>query len=266
VTTYGFSPPGPISTVQLLSGSHTATVAPVVLLSSGQAVNTASSYGDAMFGTYLGTSCPYNSQQMWSVNDLATAAELNAPLFGHGLYNQTGTLTYYLMGTELPYELQGTENPVEYNVDPSATVVALSGNIPINGGLYGGSNSQCAPNSYISIGNGTVTPTGWSQTFTVSSGQSGNVMFLLKTRVLDCNANEGYGTAKLQLVLDSTAVGSIGIQQWDYNNTCHQRTLTASYLALGLSVGSHTINGTFTVTGLPNLSASGDLALVYFGN
>jgi len=91
-------------------------------------------------------------------------------------------------------------------------------------------------------------------------------MFLLKTRILDCYDFEGPGTVRLQIQLDGQLVGSTGIQQFFYNETCHQRTLSASYLALGLAAGSHTVKGRINVSGLPNLSASGDLGLVFFGN
>jgi hypothetical protein len=70
----------------------------------------------------------------------------------------------------------------------------------------------------------------------------------------------------MRLQLDGTPVGSIAIQQFTYNNTCHQRTITSSYLAKGLSQGQHTVSGTISGSGLPSLSASGDLGLVFFGD
>jgi len=194
---------------------------------------------------------------------LAYTSELHAPLFGHALYNISGSIIIRLVATELPYTQQQAENPVEYRVVSTSALVALSGNIPING-CKAETSTNCSPNSYIFVGNGTKYF--WTKTFTVSQSHNGNVMFLLKTRILDCYDFEGPGTVRLQIQLDGQLVGSTGIQQFFYNETCHQRTLSASCLALGLAAGSHTVKGRINVSGLPNLSASGDLGLVFFGN
>jgi hypothetical protein len=264
VTTLPFHPPGPLPFINALTTTHTASASPIVVLSSGRVYDDLLLYGDAMFGTYLNDACPSNYQQLWSVNDLSTTSEGHAPLFGQALYSTSGTVNLRIAATELPYEAQGTENPVRYRVGNTTTLIALSGNIPINGGVAQIPSSQCAPNSYIPAGTGSRDY--WNTSFTVQTGQNGNVMFLLKTRVLDCVANQGPGTVLLQLKLDGQLVGSVGDQQFTFNNTCHQRTLSASYLAMHLSTGPHTIAGNITTTGMANLGASGDLGLVFFGN
>lgn len=218
-----------------------------------------------MFGTYANGTCPDGSQHLWTVNDLSPNSETHAPLFGQALYNMSGAVNLALAATELPYINPPSENPVEYLVGSGTALVALSGNIPINGGVAEVPNVSCEPNSYVGVPNATNQL--WNTSFTVASGQNGNVMLLLKTRVLDCQSGtQGPGTASLYLVLDGQQVGSAGVQQYVLNQTCHQRTLSASYLALGLSQGTHTLSGLVTNSGLPGLAVSGDMGLLYFGN
>lgn len=263
VTTDPFNPP--IQYVSVLSASHTAPSAPIVVLTSGRNYDDLAKYGDSLWGTYVNGQCPANSQQLWTVNDLSTTSETHAPLFGQALYNTSGAVTVQLAATELPYINPPSENPVEYKVGSTTSIVALSGNIPINGGVAQSPSVQCNPNSYFAAGTGSHDL--WNTSFQVQSGQNGNVMFLLKTRVFDCqDANAGPGTFKLQLVLDGVLVGSIGDQDYTSDNTCHARTMSASYLAMHLASGTHTIGGNLNVTGMPNGAASGDLGLIYFGN
>jgi len=263
VSTYPFSPP--IQTVNVLSASHTAAAAPVIVLTSGRSYDDLAKYGDSMWGTYINGQCPTFAQQMWTVNDLSTTSESHAPMFGQALYNTSGNVTVQLAATELPYINPPTQNPVEYKVGSTTSVVALSGNIPINGAVAQLPTVQCDPNHYVPAGTGTHNF--WNTSFQVQSGQNGNVMFLLKTRVFDCqDTNAGPGTFKLQLVLDGTLVGSVGDQDYSTNNTCHSRTLAASYLAMHLAAGTHTVAGNVNVTGLPNGVVSGDLGLIFFGN
>lgn len=262
VNTAGFQPGGPLNYVSVLSGTHFVPVAPLVLLSSGRGYVPGTGYGDAMLGTFRNGICPSNAEHLWTVQDLAPSGELHAPMYGQALYNVTGQVNIGVAATELPFG--AVEDPVQYYVGSTTALIALAGNIPISGGAAELPQDNCSPNSYIFAGNGSQTF--WNESFTVQSGQNGNVMFLLKTRVLDCHDFEGPGTILLQLELDGQPVGSVSVQQYTFNNTCHQRTLSASYLALGLSPGTHTIRGRITVSGLPNLAASGDLGLVYFGN
>lgn len=205
-----------------------------------------------------------SSEHMWTVNDISPASELHAPLYGQALYNKSGSLTLQLAATDLPYEVQNSENPVTYKVGSTSELVAFSGGFPIYGGVAQIPNQQCAPNTYVGVSVGSHDF--WSTSFNVSPGQNGNVLFLLKTRALDCAANEGPGTVLLRLKLDGQLVGSYGDQQFTYNNTCHQRTLAASYLAMHPGVGTHTVSGTVTNSGMPGLAIGGDLGLVYFGN
>lgn len=263
VATLGFHPPGPLAFVTVLSAAYTASAAPIVLLSSGRVFDPLNKYGDALWGTYINGACPSNAQQQWSVNDLSLGSETHTPMFGQALYSNSGTVTIQLAATELPYESQGIENPVEYLVGSTTTLVALSGNIPIHGGAAQVPSGNCAPNTYV--GAGLASQNFWTTSFTVSSGQNGNVMFLAKTRVGDCT-DSGPGEVKLQLVLDGNFVGSVGVQDFFQNETCHGRTIGASYLALHLSPGTHMISGNVKTTGLPNLAASGDLGLIFFGN
>jgi hypothetical protein len=141
-----------------------------------------------------------------------------------------------------------------------------SGGMPIYGGVVqGGSTAICSPSTYQAAPPGANNF--WSAPLTVQPGESGNVFFTVKTRLLDCNAYEGPGTISLQLVLDGVGVGSVGLQQYDYNNTCHQRTITASYLALGLAQGPHSISAVLNNVGsMPSLAFGGDMGLLFFGS
>ena len=265
VKTYPFQPGGTIDHVGVLSAQHTVSRPPLVLLASGRAYTARNSHGDAMWGLLVNNECPSSSEHLWAVNDIAPDSYLHVPMWTHAMYdNPPPTAAIQLAATELPYERQGMDNPVRYTVGSSTTMIALSGGMPIHGGISELRSRPCTPGTYIPAGTGNWTY--WTRSFDVRRGQNGNVLFLLKTRVLDCQANEGPGLVKLQLELDGDLVGSTGIQGFAYNETCHQRTLTASYLAMGLSAGRHTIQGRIDTTGLPGLAASGDLGLLYFGN
>jgi hypothetical protein len=268
VATDGVDPPTAVPYRAVVSTSHLVYADPVVVLTSGRALagNSPTYGGDAMFGSYLNGVCPSTAEQAWTVNDLTPSAESHAPLYGHALYpSASGTVTATLAATELPYGLQQTENPVRYVVGSQSTVIAMSGGMPIYGGVVqGGSTAICSPNTYqgAPVGGNNF----WSAPLTVQAGESGNVFFTVKTRILDCNPNEGPGTVVLQLVLDGAGVGSVGVQQYDFNNTCHQRTLTASYLALGMSQGPHSVSAVVSNSGLTNLAIGGDMGLLFFGS
>ncbi len=265
VTTRNFQPGTTISHVNVLSGWHFASESPTIVLSSGRSYTTLPAYGDAMWGTFINDTCPTSAEHLWTVNDLAPDSETHAPMYGHAVYDAAGQISLQLAATELPYEQGNQENPVQYVLGSSTILLALSGNMPIVGSAAELPYSlPCQPGTYIPAGDGTYYY--WSRTFTVLPSQQGNVMFLLKTRVLDCNDNEGSGAVHLRLELDGQEVGSTGVQEFAYNNTCHQRTLSASYLGLHLSAGQHTVRGKIVTYGLPNLAASGDLGLVFFGN
>ena len=262
VQTGGIQSPNPLPYQPILTISPQGTGDPIIALASSRVIGTSIySQGDAMIGIYVDGACPANDSQQWSVSDLTTDSGMHAPVFSQRiLTGRFGAATIQLAATELPI---GSENQVQYRVGSQANLIALSGGTPIFGSATQNSNTnQCTPNSYF----GPFTGTYWNKSFTVSPGQNGNVFLLLKTRVLDCNASDGPGTASLKLNLDGNRVGNYGIMQYAQGDGCHQNTLSSSYLAKNLSIGTHTVSATIYQSGLPNLAASGDLGLIYFGN
>ncbi len=272
VTTGSGSFQPPISLVQILSHSHYVSTQPLIVLTSGRSFTPLQRVGDAMWGSYINSTCPENKEHFWTVNDIVETGEIHAPMYGQAMYrDRTGRQTLQLVGTELPTggPPNNIENDIAYQVGSTAELIGLSGNLPIFASKaelpY---DRACHPNSYIAASG---TRDYWSTSFTVGPGQQGNVMFLLKTRVLDCPVSggeqEGPGTVTLQIRLDGSLVGSVGVQEFTEGNTCHQRTMTASYLKLGLSQGAHQVGGRLvSSSSLPNMAASGDLGLMLFGN
>ncbi len=270
VTTLGFKSgvSTTIPNVNVLSGTHSVAAAPLVVLASGRSIDAVqgTAAGDAMWGVFLNGACPANSEALWTVSDLSNPLEWHAPMYSHAMFRTPpSSATFGLYATELPYEDQGVENPVQYVVGSTTKLIALSGGMPIYGSAaVKSSYVPCWPRMDVDARNSTNYY--WTTAVNVQPGQNGNVMFLAKTRVLDCSTATGPGTATLVLELDGQTVGSSGVQQFPYNAACHQQTLAASYLALGLSAGTHTIRGRVENIGLTNLAISGDMGLLFFGN
>ena len=189
----------PIQYLGVLSENHFVSEPPLIVLTSGRSYTSLERYGDAMWGTYANFNCPQNDEHFWTVNDIAESGEIHAPMYGQAMYRTaTAWQSLQLAATELPTggPPNNFEDDVAYKVGSTTKIVGLSGNLPIHASKAELPFDSCQPNSYI-FADGTRDY--WSTSFTVSSEQQGNVMFLLKTRILDCYENEGPGTVRLQL-------------------------------------------------------------------
>lgn len=259
VTTQYLAPPTPIPYEPVMI-QNINTTGPVISLASGSAERCYNTAGDAMWGILKNGACGSNDHMFWVVNDLTMTTEVNSPMYCHSIYNFNGQGTIVLAGTELPWDLQQWEDPVEYMISPSTRLISLYGGFQIYGSASI-SSLNCYPNDYMDTGLSSVL---WEQTFTIPQNHNGNIMFVGKTRVIE-GPNIGYGNAFLELNLDGANVGSFGTQQLDLGYSGQQRTMTVSYLGIGLSPGIHTIRGIMHQSGtLPRLACTKDLGLIYF--
>jgi hypothetical protein len=246
---------------------------PVILLASGRSY-AAQAYGDAMWGIYVDGAYRGNGAGLWTVNDIWSGAETQAPMFTHAFVTglAAGTHTFSLDATEFPWG--STEETVIYKVGAGTRLVALRGM------AVRGSSPQSTvlhdTTDYFCIG----TSTGWPGVPTVGTnvllaqapvnippGHSGVVMFIAKTRVQGDQTDAG-GTVSLWIAIDGVKVSNDGIQQLAYPCSSSQRTVTASYLSTGasaLSAGTHTVQVFGKATGsFLHLCMNKDLPLLWF--
>jgi hypothetical protein len=278
-TTQGDTPGVPTPHDALAS----VTVAPaaatdVVALAAARAYHAAAvpgSYGDAMIGIYLDGQNPGNDRSTWSVNDLWTGAETQAPFFAHAFLPALGpgAHTVSLDATEFPWT--GSEDTVHYKVGAGSALVVARGGLVVRGSAPV-SAAKDDSIDYVGVG----TDQGWpgvpavgtdvdlaTATFTVPAGHSGVVLFTTRSRVQGDGADLG-GTVTLRLVLDGAPVGSVGLQQLAKPDCVSQRTIGASYLAAGvgaLAPGQHTIRAVARAEGsFIHLAMNKDLPLLWF--
>lgn len=274
-TTLGKDPGIPTPHDPLLSTSVSpASAEDVVALASARAYHAgtgAGTYGDAMLGVYLDGKNPGNDRSTWTVNDIWTGAETQAPMFAHAFFPALdGVHVISLDASEFPWG--GQEDSVIYKVGAGSRLVVLRGSLAVRGSAP---ISQALDNTVDYVGIGTdenwpgVPPVGTdvvvaSASFVVPAGHSGVVMFLTRNRVQGDQADAG-GTVSLRLSLDGKPVGNVGIQQLKAPDSVSQRTVGASYLATGLSQGQHTIEAIARVEGsFKHLAMNKDLPLVWF--
>lgn len=251
------------------------TSAPVVVFTSGRSyVN--GGYGDPMWGIYLDGAEPSIASMTWTINDMWTGAELQAPMFSQGYFSvPVGSHSFSLEASEAPY----SNNNVQYKIGANSRLITLTGGMSVVGkglnsdaSLYeayrrysyiciatNGFNSTC-PTTGIEtvIGHGNVV---------IPTGHNGVVFFSAKTRIQG-DAQDAGGTVRLYLKIDGMIVGSMGIQQLHYPDSVSTRTMSASYLATGinrLSPGTHTVDVVASADGnYHNLSMVADLPVVWF--
>jgi hypothetical protein len=256
-----------------------AGTGPLIALASGGAFR-AGHDGDAMFGIFLDGADPGLDQQLWTVNDVCSCAETNAPLYTHAFLRNlaAGAHAVTLAVGEFPWNQFPTmprENPAIFAAGDDATLVTLGGGLTV-AGSYFTNHDRNQYFDYFPIG----TSEGWMNTpnvgtdvkladssFDVPAGHTGVVMFMTKTRVQG-DASDPGGTVKLWLELDGQRVGSLGLQQLAMPFSVSQRTLSASYLAAGsraLKPGPHTIRAFARVDGqFIHLVVPRDLPLIWF--
>lgn len=237
--------------------------------------------GDAMIGIYRNGRHHGPASSLWSVNDICTCAETEAPLFSQAVVGATGRKrsVVSLDASELPWWTSLGENPASYSVPRGARLVVLNG-VQVAGG------ARALASGYPDeIGTATdfwclATDQGWPGCAPVGTdvlaaqgvlrlprGASGVAMFEAKSRVQADGADAG-GTVSMWLTVDGVREGSTGTQELRAPSSISQRTIAASYLAAGssrLQPGSHVVrlyaraDGSFI-----HVSLVRDLSLVWF--
>ncbi|MEM7204058.1 MAG: hypothetical protein AAF628_27600 [Planctomycetota bacterium] len=137
----------------IASGSSSVTVAGPLPTQSCSGNEPPANMGDAMWGLFLGLGGenlykPFPNGPLhfatWSVNDLWEGAELGAPMFCQGaiLFPEDDSpffadVDVRLRGTEYPAFTDAGDvyNPVQYSVDPSTQLIALTGDFAVSGAV-----------------------------------------------------------------------------------------------------------------------------------
>jgi hypothetical protein len=262
------------------------TRSPTVVLAAASARQAGGS-GDAMLGIYLDRRHPGNSSSLWTVNDLNFRGEVQAPLYTQALLRDGARSSLVsLEATEYPWDQPGApaygEDPVDYVVQPSARLIALSGDMYVAGKgkparratarlartVWDWSCAGGDPNTRFRrcpLAGSDVQIA--SEEFAVPSRHSGVVMFAAKARA-QAGPDDPGGAMKLWLVIDGKQRGSVGVQQLTAPATLGQRTISASYLAAGkhrLRPGKHEVEVHARVEGsFEGISLSRDVPLVWF--
>jgi hypothetical protein len=270
--------------VNLLSASAGNQQGPIVAMASGRAY-VSGAYGDAMMGILLNGQEAGISSMTWSINDLYTGAETQAPLYSQAMFTAAPSQsTVQFVASESPYyQPQDPQtNNVRYRAGANSRLVTLANGFQVYGkglnpqfdyaaaGPYRRFAYVCvgtngflpgcpAAGSEVVIGRGQVC---------VPAGHNGAVLFSAKSRVQG-DVNDGGGTVYLYLKLNGTGVGSLGVQQLGPRpNAVSTRTLAASYLAAegaALAPGCHTIEAVAQVVGdFRHMMMNADMPVVWF--
>ncbi len=250
----------PRNEITLLTTTFNPAGQDIVALAAGRAYRTSlNGNGDAMMNIYMdgaygssGSTYAGQNTSQWSVNDMNEIAELQAPLYSQGYFKAPSTgrnHTVSLTATEFVYG-SPNENAVRYRYGASTSLVVLSGGMSIKGGTRSTQMPGCA-GDYIPIG-----PSKWCSgrarntdyviaTQKISVTQANHpVLFSAKAREqsgeLQCGTEAG--NIYLWLTIDSgSRVGPLGVQQLKAGSTQSQRTISTSYLATNLPLGTRTI-------------------------
>lgn len=256
---------------------------PVVAFASATAFEDGG-MGDAMMGLLANHREPPIAQQTWSIQDLATNAELRAPMHVQGLFPMPRGGAVQWVATESPYwwPRMGTTNGVAYGVEAGGQLLVLSGGMQVVGGALtpvfpyrlsglhrryayvcigsSGFRARCpAQGSEVMLASGRVC---------VPPGHNGVVLFNARSRVQG-DSRDGGGIVRLGIRIGGRDVGYRGVQ--DLGPASHAestRTIAASYLSAGadaLAPGCHEVQAIASATGdFRNLSMNADLPLLWF--
>lgn len=264
------------------------TATNIVSMVSGRSFNSCDSgikngRGDALWGIYADNTCQSTGSASWSVDDLDTTGELQGAMYAHAKYSlavgQTRTISF--VASELAFgsdQPNPHENGVCYKAGSAKLLSMVDG--VVMGSASGGTNSFCSTYTWKCV----ATTVSWpsclasgsnvaigSTSVTIPSGNDGIVYFSAKTRIQADNT-DSFATATLQIYVDGSPVGTIGIQQLAAGYGQSSRTLSSSYISAPgpnsttLSVGTHTVSAVVNVSGttLHHVSVPQDVVLTYF--
>ncbi|HEL4226690.1 TPA: hypothetical protein UM512_001713 [Stenotrophomonas maltophilia] len=257
---------------------------PIVAMASGRAFAWGN-YGDGMMGIFLNEQEPGIESMTWSINDIFSGAETQAPFYSQGLFvNPPAYSTVSFVASESPYyqPQDANTNNVKYKFGANSRLVTLSNGFGVVGkGLNPGFNYAAAGPyrrfAYVCVGtNGFAPgcPPAGSQVVIgegqvcIPQGHNGVVLFSTKSRVQG-DPNDGGGSVFLFLKIDGQQVGSLGTQQLGSRpDSVSTRTISASYLSAGssaLGTGCHTVQAVAQVLGdFRHMSLNADMPLVWF--
>lgn len=263
---------------QILSSTVASAGGPIVAFASGRSY-VYGGYGDPMWGIFLNGAEPNIANMTWTINDMYTGAELQAPMFTQALFDlPAGNHAVSLQASESPYD-NGLVNNVKYKIGANTRLVTLSGGMQVVGSALNPNASYYTPNrryAYVCIGSSIGTagcPAAGTETvlgegiIDIPSGHNGVVLISAKSRVQGDQSDIG-GTVELYLKVDGVVVGSWGVQQLAAPDSVSTRTISASYLASGanaLSPGAHTIEVIGRASGsFKHLSMNADMPALWF--
>lgn len=259
------------------------TPTPAVAFASGTAY-VDGGMGDAMWGLLANHREPPITQQTWSIQDLATNAELRAPMHVQGLLPMARGGAVQWIATESPYwqPRMGSTNGVVYGVEAGGRLLVLAGGMQVVGSALApvfpyhlrGVHRRYA---YVCIGSNGFRarcPVQGSEVMLASGrvciprGHNGVVLFNARSRVQG-DSRDGGGVVRLGIRIGGRDVGYRGVQ--DLGPAPHgesTRTIAASHLSAGdaaLSPGCHEVQAIATADGnFRNLSMNADLPLLWF--
>lgn len=187
VTTQGIGGRGPIPTVTVLSNSITTSSPTLLVALASGSVYKDCGEGDALWGIYLNDQCPSNDEAVWTVNDIFSGAELQAPMYTHSLYQLFGNNTLSLKASELSFV--NHENAVCYRIRAKTRLILLWGMQVVGSTIV--STESCFREDWVCIGSSSDWPGCLhagsrtaiaSTTFTVPGDHNGVILFMAKTR------------------------------------------------------------------------------------
>lgn len=232
--------------------------------------------GDAMAGITLDGACPQYDQQSWTVNDIYHGAEMQSPIYSHALNLGHATVkTPQAFASVFPWIAQRVPDPVEFTIDPGATLVSIE-DPNILGSAVANTyvSSPCTTTISVCLGNGTGCPSLGSKVviaesiINIPSISDGIVMVMAKARGQPTSQDAVGGTLLLGISVDGLDVGSLGVQDISSFASDSQRTLTASHLfdyQHRLSAGQHKVQIWMKAIGFQKrVSTFLDLPLLFF--
>jgi hypothetical protein len=134
-TTLNIQPGTPVPHTPLLSENVAASGQQIIALAAGRVYEVGQEGGDPMLGIYLDGKNPGNAKAVWTVNDMWSGAEQQAPVFTHAFLSaiSPGAHIVSLDAAEFPWPSLMREDPAVYKVGAGTTLIVLQGQMPVAG-------------------------------------------------------------------------------------------------------------------------------------
>ncbi len=258
---------------------------PIVVMAAGRSYYAGSKhmdYGDVMWGLWIdGTEAGANNAT-YADNDIWRGAELQAPMFVQGLFDQlpVGQHRISLGASAEPWSEKNGIDKVRYRVGAYTRVIALNGNMTVVGHVSA-IEGEKEPLSYNRFPYKCVAtsknwpncpPVGQDVTIAsgiidVPSGHNGIIFISAMTRLQGDSQDKG-GRFVMWLTIDGVRKGSTGVQQLSPHSAVSTRTIPVSFLTTGkdaLSPGKHTVELHAQIFGdFAHLSVTRNMPIMWF--